>query len=294
MPVKIGKWKASEIIAKESWAIFKQDKEIIWFPIISALVAILALVGMGLIYYFAARGDLHLSLAGLEQVFDEDREMNEFCIYVVFFIYYVISFSIANFFQAGLLAVVQARFSGQDLTFRDGMRAANGKMGRIFIWSLISATVGVVLRAISEKSKLIGKIVIALVGAAWNLLTYFSLPALVIGDLSIKESFKESAALIKKTWGETIIINVGAGLFFMAHIIAAIFFFGFLGFVFPSIFLVFVILAVIYIIGLSMIYSALNSIFKLALYNYARTGVTPAGFSPELVKNAMGPKESVL
>jgi hypothetical protein len=71
-----------------------------------------------------------------------------------------------------------------------------------------------VLQFIADRSKLVGKIVASIFGAAWAILTYFSLPSLVIGQRTVKESFKESAALIRKTWGETIIVNFGVGFFF--------------------------------------------------------------------------------
>ena len=105
------------------------------------------------------------------------------------------------------------------------MNGAANNFNKIFIWSVISATVGVILRIIADKSKLIGKVVASLFGAAWNILTYFSLPSLVIGNTSIKDSFKESAAMIRKTWGETIIVNFGAGLFFalLAVLLTALF-----------------------------------------------------------------------
>jgi hypothetical protein len=46
-------------------------------------------------------------------------------------------------------------------------------------------------------------------------------------------------------------------------------------------------LFVIFVILLSIIASTLGAIFKLALYEYAQTGVVPGGFSPALIQNAV-------
>ena len=44
-----------------------------------------------------------------------------------------------------------------------------------------------------------------------------------------------------------------------------------------------IILAVIYLITVALIQSALQAIFQAAVYLYAREGEAPAGFEPELL-----------
>ncbi len=194
-----------------------------------------------------------------------------------------------NFFQAGIYTIAHGRFSGQDLSFSDGMKGATDNVGKIFTWSVISATVGVILQFIADRSRLIGKIVSFFLGAAWGILTYFSLPSLIIGKTSVKDSFKESASVIRKTWGETIIVNLGMNLFFMMLVFVGLALAIGLVFLIPTFVVVMgvITLFIIYIIALTVISSTLSSIFKLALYEYATTGKVPAGFSPELVQNAI-------
>jgi hypothetical protein len=194
-----------------------------------------------------------------------------------------------NFFQSGLFTIVQARFTGSDLSFLDGLAGAKKNIGKIFVWSLISATVGVVLQIISNSSKKIGQIVASVLGTAWNILTYFSLPALVVGNFGVIDSFKESASVIKKTWGETFILNFG-----VSAVLTAITFFVFLFsaglvFLFPSSSVIIgaIIFFVFFAIFIAILSSTLNSIFKLALYNYARTGQVPVGFDPDVMKSAV-------
>src|SRR3989338_6354721 len=285
-PLTMGKFKASRAIVRESWAILKQDKEIMWFPVLSAVTSIIALIIMGAALFFLALGGSFEGFSG-----EGDDTANGLS-YVILFVYYLVMFFITNFFQEGIYVIAHGRFNGRDLSFSDGMAGATDKMGKIFAWSFISATVGVILQMIAGRSKLIGKIVAGLLGAAWNILTYFSLPSLIIGNTSVENSFKESAAVIRKTWGETIIVNLGVGLFFML-----LFFLGLalgVGIVVlvPDLFVGLGVSAlfIVYVIGLTVISSALGSIFKLAIYEYATTGKVPQGFSPELVQHAVRAK----
>ncbi|MBI5530016.1 MAG: hypothetical protein HY918_00760 [Candidatus Doudnabacteria bacterium] len=286
VPVKLGKFQASKMIVKESWAVLKQDKEIMWFPVLSTITTIFAVLIMGIAFFV-------FILHGNVQTWDvpKDGKISDVVMYSTLFVYYLVVFFIVNFFETGLFIIVQGRFSGQDLGFHDGMNGAANNFNKIFIWSFISATVGIVLRIIADKSKLIGRIVASLFGAAWNILTYFSLPSLVIGNTGIKDSFKESAAMIRKTWGETIIVNFGVGLFFALLIFLLTALFVGMVIIFHSLAAFFIGLGlfIAIMIVLSIVSTTLDSIFKLALYNYARTGQVPVGFTKELIEGAIQP-----
>lgn len=279
VPVVMGKWKASKLIVSESWAILKQDKEMMLFPIMSIISSLVASESLGILY-------LSVLPKGVES---ELSEGNTIVVYGVLFIYYVVMFFILNFFQAGIYIIAHGRFSGKDLSFKDGIDGALHNAGKIFMWSVISSTVGILLNIIVDKFKFIGVIIAKILGAAWNVMTYFSLPSLVIGNKTISESFKDSALMIRKTWGETIIVNFGVGLIFGVLMFLGLALSIGIMVLAPSLFVFMSVLAlyVVYVIILSIISSTLGSIFKLALYEYASTGVMPAGFSPEVISGAI-------
>jgi len=281
----MGKFKASKAIVEQSWAILMKDKEIMLFPIVSVVVSTVAVIVMIAVYYFMILGG---SMPSAQHAGDNQNVLS----YVVLFIYYFVMFFIVNFFQAGIYIIVHARFNGRDMNFNDGIRGAMQNINKIFVWSLISATVGVILQFIANQSKLIGKVVAWLFGAAWNILTYFSLPSLIIGQTTVENSFKDSASIIRKTWGETIIVNIGVGLFFGLLMLVG-FLFGIIAIILvPDPFMIFtiILLLIIYCVVLMIISASLGAIFKLALYEYARTGITPRGFSSELIQHAIKAK----
>ena len=193
VPVVMGKWKASKLIVSESWAILKQDKEMMLFPVMSIISSLVVSVLLGILYLFVLPKGVESGLS----------EGNTIVVYGVLFIYYVVMFFTLNFFQAGIYIIAHGRFSGKDLSFKDGIDGALHNAGKIFMWSVISSTVGILLNIIVDKFKFIGVIIAKILGAAWNIMTYFSLPSLVIGNKTISESFKDSALMIRKTWSET-------------------------------------------------------------------------------------------
>ncbi len=286
-PLQMGKLKASMTIVSESWELLKKDKEIMWFPVLSAITSIVALTILaGVMYFVVLSGNIN----NIAQV--QGDGLSPFG-YFILFVYYLVMIFIVNFFESGIYIIAHARFNGQDLNFNDGIRGATENITKIFIWSLISATVGVVLQIIADRSRFIGKIVVWMLGAAWGILTFFSLPSLIIGKKSVQDSFKDSAATIRKTWGETIIVNLGVGLFFtmITFVLFAIMLVVFV--LIPDIFVGIGLLALflISIICITIISSALSSIFKLALYEYATSGKIPEGFSPNIIQNAIKVKQ---
>lgn len=281
-PLKLGKFQASKMLVLESWNILKKDREIAWFPVLSVITSVVAMIIFSMTFFLIALGG---DVDRLQSTTGDMRTWG----YATLFLYYLVMFFITNYFLAGLYTVVHGRFNGQDLSLKDGLANANAHVEKIFAWSLISATVGLVLRFISERSEIAGRIIAALFGAVWGILTYFSLPSLVIGKRSIKESFKESASLIRKTWGEAFIMNFGMGLFFSLVFFAGVAFCVGLVVLVPHVvmFVSVAILFVVFVVALAIISSTLQAIFKLALYEYAISGKVPEGFTVGLIEGAV-------
>jgi hypothetical protein len=282
-PVKIGKFKASMILAKESWNLLKKDKEMMLFPVISVLLNLVCAVLICFAFFLVVLGGNPETL--------KNANVSGAIEAAFLFVLYFVSFFITIFFQAGIIAIAHGRLNGQDLTFGDGINSANQHIKKIFIWSLIGATVGTILRMISERSKLLGKIITSLLGAAWSILTFFIVPVIMLDELSVKDSLKKSAAIIGKTWGETLIINIGVGLYFMFLAMMGIFVFIASLFTGSGTFIAIVAgLLVLYLIALVVISSTLDTIFKIVLYEYADSGKVPEGFSEQVISMAFAKK----
>lgn len=263
-------------LTKQSAAVLAKDKILLAFPLMSGaatvVLAISFFVPMFLNGSLKAAADHHATPQT----------------YLTLFLFYFCNYFVAIYFNCALIAAGNMALSGGHPTLGDGIGIANQRMGKILMWTLVATTVGIVLRTLEERVGIIGRIIVAVLGATWSILTYFIAPVLVFEDRDAFEGVKRSAALVKKTWGE----EVGKGITFgaitllgMIPIIAL----AFLGFtIHPMLGLL---LGIVMFILLLTAVSAMDGIFKVALYRYAWQGVNPEGFSPELVQAAFAPKK---
>ena len=276
-----GLFSRSKQLLKESLTVLKNEPSLLAFPIISGIVSAIVTASFFVPLYFALGSNP-------EVVNTESLTPVQ---YLMLFGYYLVSYFVVIFFQAGLIGAAHQRLNGKDVRFADGLQIALDSLPRIFSWALISATVGIVLRALSDRSSLFGKVVVALIGAAWSVVTLFVIPIMVIEKQSAGPAMKESLALFKKTWGENAIGQVGLGLAMMglwilglAPLAIAVLIQNWVAVTAAAIALV------CYWVGLAILSSSLTGIFVAALYTYARTGAVPSAFSPELVQGAFSGK----
>jgi hypothetical protein len=136
------------------------------------------------------------------------------------FAFYYCCFFVQIFFTCALMASANMIFCGGKPTLKHGLDLAWSRVGQIAAWALIAATVGWILRTIQERAGLLGRIAIAVLGIAWSILTYFSVPVVMFEHYSLFDSIKRSGDLVRKTWGE----SAGKGLTFVAFNLVAAFF----------------------------------------------------------------------
>ena len=273
-------------LMKASAAVLADDKELLLFPLIStgALVVVLIafavpVIGLGALDGIAGGRDGRISAA----------------MYVVGFLFYFVHYFVIVFFNTALVGAAMIRLDGGNPTLRDGLNIAMSKLRVIAAYALIAATVGMILRAIEERVGFVGRIIVGLIGMAWAIATYLVVPVLAARDMGPIDAVKESAWLVKTTWGENVIGQAGLGLAFGILIVAVVIFGGFFVLVAAaghSVFLLVTALALtILAVGmLLLVQGALTGIYAAALYRYATKGETTAGFAAEDMKLAFAPK----
>jgi hypothetical protein len=284
----MGKIRRSWELVKASWRVLKADKELALFPVVSAIcVAIaIAIIGGG---FALVTGD------GAQEIADrfDDTSNRSWTIgdVVTLFIIYFVTVLIATFFNAALIGATLKRLRGGDPTFRDGLHLATARIGSILGYSAIAATVGVIIQLIRSKSNTAGDIGAGLLGAAWGVATFLVVPVLVAEDVGPTDALRRSGSLLKKTWGEQIGGNVSLGLIsFLAMLVVGlvgallIWLAAALG---SSIAIGGAItLLIIAIAVIAVIFSALNAIYKAAVYEYAADGIAASAFGQDALSNA--------
>lgn len=284
---------ASWDLLQTSFAILRADKELILLPIVSAILSAIAFVTMMGGWMFANWADIRASHQMAAQYGGRAAmpHMNTF--YLALFLFYIVNYFIVIFLNVALVGVANSRLSGGTWTISDGLSLAAARAFTIFKWAVFAATVGMILRWISERVGLLGKIVVALVGLTWTLATYFVVPILAFEDLGPIDAVKRSSKLFKQTWGERVVAGLSFSLIFGVAIIGGfgVWFFALIGFSHSLAALIFFsLLLVAYIQIVVAISSATASIFNVALYRYALTGKLHGGFTQDQLQSAWVPK----
>jgi ABC-type multidrug transport system fused ATPase/permease subunit len=274
-------------LIKASAAVLRSNKKLIVFPIVSMIGVLIVSVTFA----------IPLFLSGIIDRAASGNSSDDVGItgLVVGFLFYLVTYTVIYFANSALVGAVMIHFRGGQPTLGDGFRTAAQHLGSIVGYALISSTVGMILRWIAEKG-IVGQIVSSLIGFAWNVSTYLVVPVLVVEGVNPVEAIKRSVALLKKTWGEQIVGNMGMGAIFFLIFLAMIV----LGFVplvvlasglhSPALLVVGILILIAAMIVLGLISSALGGIYTAAVYCYAVEGSTGGHFEEDLVRNAFRQK----
>lgn len=269
------KFSRSWELVKASAGVLRSDKELMLFPLISG-AATLVVMATFLIPVFALR------------IFEQGIGVGGA---VLGFLFYFCQYSVIIFFNCALVGAAMIRLDGGDPTLRDGFDAARSRLPSILGYAAIAATVGVFLQALKNKdNNFIVRLIGSGLGAAWTLATFLVVPVLVSRDIGPIDALKESVALLKRTWGENAIGNVGMGAAF--GLITFLFLLVGAGMTFAA-YQVSLALAIgvgaLFLLGvllLGIYQAALSGVYSAALYRYAVSHEAPAAFRGAMLEDA--------
>jgi len=274
----MGRFANSLDLAKQSWGVLVSDKELAVIPVVSFIGATAVTGVFGGAAYFSL--DTTKTAAGAEEMAATPVT------YAVGVVGYLAVTFVVTFFAAALVAGALERFRGGDPSVSSSLSVAGSRIGPIFLWSMLTGTVGLVLQAIEQRAGFIGVIVTRAVGMAWQIVTWLAVPVIVDQGTGPFVSLKASAGLFKKTWGENLISQAGIGLV------------GFLAML-PGIVVGIALIAVLPVLGVvvlvlwvalvSTIVAALNGILRTAVYLFA-TGQQVPQFRTESLAGAFRTK----
>lgn len=269
----MGRLSRGWMLTKLSFQVISKDKELLLLPLLSGIISLLVLASFVLPWLWLNN-------------FQVDEVMGNIITVVVMFAFYLVSYFVVIFFNTALVGAAMKRLEGGDPTVRYGLVFASTRLKAIFQWAIVAATVGLVLRAISSRSGALGQVIVALIGTAWTIATYFVVPVLAFEDLGPFPAIKRSLGLLRGTWGEALISNLGVGLIFF--LLALV---GFVPILLAVVIgssttiIIAVIAVVVYWIILSILSSAVSTVLLTALYRYASTGKVSEEFPAEVIAN---------
>ena len=253
-------------LALLSFDIIKKNKSLLVFPALSVLSILLIILSFMI-------GSLILS-------FGEWAPGGSIFFWLL--IFYFVNSAVVIFFNMALIHCTFKILNGEQASVVEGVRFSFSRIKLVLSWALLSASVGVVLKAIERKHKILTNIVSGMFGLLWSLATFLVIPVLAYENLNVTDAIKRSAFLFNRTWGEQ------AGATFSFGVI------GFLVFCALGIFLgavilplnipVFFILLIFSGSVIGCVMSAAETVFLAATYQYAAR-IPVKGFDQEGLKN---------
>ena len=261
------KFSRSWVLVKASASVLRADKALMLFPLISGAATLLVLATFAVPTF--ALGIFDNGLTAISAFWG--------------FLFYFCQYTLIIFFNCALVGAAMIRLDGGDPTLADGFNAARSRLGAILGYAAIAATVGMLLNGLKNRdNNFIVRLIGSGLGAMWTLATFLVVPILVSTDVGPIDALKSSVNLLKRTWGESAIGQVGIGLvfglmtFLLILVGAACTFFAAQTSVAAA-----VVVAAVFLVGVLLmgIYqAALSGVYSAALYRYVTQGEAPPAF----------------
>ncbi len=206
-------------LAMSSLSVVWRDKTLMLFPVASGLASALLILAFVL-------GIGPEQLAELAQLVEssasgEPGAQIPAIYYLLAFAAYFVLFFITVYFNVALLGAARLSLAGKDTSLGDGLRVANQHLGKIAGWSLLSASIGLLLNMLESNEK-IGRIVSSVLGTAWTIISYFAVPVMIFENTAPTRAIGRSARLMKATWGENVGAQFGIGLAMFAGLVLVV------------------------------------------------------------------------
>jgi hypothetical protein len=301
---EMGRFTRSWLLFKTSLSVVSNNRELLLFPIVTALLMIViflfflapvALMPTGYSLTQVEHWQTIGNRIGVEVAAGDSEKNFTFSTpalaYLVFL--YLASMFLGTFFNVAFYNEILAALSGQPVSVGRGLRFAMTRLKAILMWSLLAGIVGLVIKALEERFGLIGRIVMRLIGVAWSVASVFAVPIIVRDEDATNpvQTLKKSADILRRTWGEALIGYVGVSFASGVIVLGSLVFL--LIAVIASIALnsgwIIGIAAVLWFLGVlafGYLTSVMSQVYKGALYLYAADQIVAAPYSADMFNSA--------
>jgi hypothetical protein len=265
-------------LMKSSAQVLRESTSLLIFPVLSAIASLMVGLSFALPLFFSGAVTINA---------DAQQVTHNPVAYVILFAFYFCNYFVIVFFNSALVACAVIRFNGGTPTISDGLQAAVARLPQIAAWSLVTATVGFLLKIVESRSERVGEIVSGLLGLAWSVATFFVVPVIVVEKAGPFEAMKRSMSILRRSWGEAFVGNQGIGFFiFLLALLGAIP--AGIGIALGSGVAIAVGIAVTVVleVGIAIVAAALHTILLGALYVFAAEGRIPQAFDGTVLRSA--------
>ncbi len=255
-------------ILRASLALFKQDRQMIWLPVMATITAVLSFAiiagPIGLVLPHNGIGFVVAVLCGS-----------------------VVATAATVIFNVALVFAATDRIEGRTPTIGGSLDQAWGRRNVIFSWAILSAVVGTAIRLLEQRLGLVGRLIGVAGGLAWAVATFLVIPVLAFEDLGPIEAVKRSSHILKARFGTIARGGLRFGLLFLGLSLGAlaVLAIGVVALINHAYVIggVVAVIGFVLLVGISMYASAAGMYMRTILYRYATDqsipdlGVDPSG-----------------
>ena len=274
-----GSWGQSKALTTKSWAVVKENRYLLAFPVLGFVGSIIPLA----VFWIPAA----LLLAN-----DQNVAGIALAVVGVFATQIVISVT-----SGGLVAAADTELGGGNSSVGVGIAASLTRIVPLTGWAFVQTVVNVIVSLIRGNGQggaasVVRNIAAAGILAMWSLITFFVIPFIVLEKVGPITAIKESSKLFKARWGLQIFggVRIG-GLVALATILPGILAIvlgvvATMGNLWPIGVPLIAIGVILFAIG-ALLLATLRGIFSVVLFRYAKDGVVEGGFTEDELAGAV-------
>jgi len=248
-------------ILRASLGLFRQDRQMIWLPVMATVTAVIAFAVV------AVPITLAVGRTGLAVI-------------LALACGSVVATSATVIFNVALVFAATARIEGRTPTVRGSLAQAWQRKSVVFRWALLSAIVGTAIRLLEQRLGLIGRLIGLAGGLAWAVATFLVIPVLAYEDVGPLEAVKRSSSILKNCFGTIARTGLRFGFLFFGLSLGAVAVIA-IGIMAMAVHVVavgvaVVVVGIVLLVGISMYAAAAGMYMRTILYRYATHQVIPA------------------
>ncbi|MCB0973740.1 MAG: hypothetical protein KDB86_04170 [Actinobacteria bacterium] len=269
-------------MARSSWAVLKQDKELMALPVVGGIVTMVAA------FLLLAPFSLLADSASTSTRDGSDPSGGAtililLALIVVFFAVVLIT----QIFAGAVVHGAHTRMTGGDPSFSSSLKGALSATRQLIPWAIATGTVGVIVDQLRERGFL-GQIVAGFINFAWKTATFIVLPILVIEKLGARDAYNRSRDLMGGLYGDSAMANFGLGLAgFVGSIVGILLLVAGSG-IGGAIGGILVVAGFVWLIGVTVVLQTLTGVMRAAFYLYAVERQVPEHFNEAQFRTAFG------
>jgi membrane-anchored glycerophosphoryl diester phosphodiesterase (GDPDase) len=249
---------------KASFRVLRQNKRLLVVP--SASIAAQAVVvGSFVVPYVMTK---HGSSADAMHLTPTADVMVALCV--------LVTTAVSLFFSAALFLATADALNAEEVNIGAALRGAARRLPAICAWAALSCTLALVLRLVDRRVPFAAVVF----NVSWSCVSYLALPVMVFEGVGVPRALRRSAEIFRRTWREQ---TFGpwrlAGIATVLVIPALIVFVIGIGTVTASGIILSIGVCVLWFGLCSLVVSCLTGVFRVAVYRFAVSGVTPEQFS---------------